>query len=489
MKKRSLQEWRARPRSVVAIYPGMYTMAYLTTEAGLKEYGATVQAIIAVLTEKDFEFLIDSKEDCEHVGALLLKRFKQDPTYLDSLITWSEGRKSHLYEYLSDNLNEQNIEALSNDEIADRYAHYINLYSNYHLKQTPSWWIGTPAVEKELRRLLTEAGIADIDMIIPILIDPLQYQSENFEEELELLDIAIDTQEGKDTKASLNNHAKTYGSIPHSYKTNIVWDEAHFIKKLNAFLADNPKQLKASRLAEVQRKIEEQSKLVQKLQLSKDIIYLAECLRKLAYIQELKKTTQTRSHPLLTMVVHREIAKRLGIDKKYMEYLSVDEIVPALKAGALSQSFKDELVQRDIFSVIIIEQGKSSWLLGDEAREFVEVNEIMQELIESKSIKGTIASRGLAQGIVKVCESSAEISKVEEGDILVTAMTTPDFVPAMRRAAAVITNEGGITCHAAIVSRELGIPCIIGTRNATKILKDGDLVEVDAEKGIIKILK
>ena len=68
-------------------------------------------------------------------------------------------------------------------------------------------------------------------------------------------------------------------------------------------------------------------------------------------------------------------------------------------------------------------------------------------------------------------------------------MTTPDLMPTIKQAKAIITDEGGLTCHAAIISRELGIPCIIGTKIATKVLKNGDLVEVDAEKGILKILK
>jgi pyruvate,water dikinase len=67
-------------------------------------------------------------------------------------------------------------------------------------------------------------------------------------------------------------------------------------------------------------------------------------------------------------------------------------------------------------------------------------------------------------------------------------MTRPEFVPLMKKASAIVTAEGGITCHAAIVSRELGIPCVIGTKNATKVLKTGDEIEVDAEKGIVKIL-
>jgi pyruvate,water dikinase len=68
-------------------------------------------------------------------------------------------------------------------------------------------------------------------------------------------------------------------------------------------------------------------------------------------------------------------------------------------------------------------------------------------------------------------------------------MTRPEYVPLMKKAAGIITDEGGITCHAAIVSRELKIPCVIGTKIATKVLKDGDMVEVDADKGIVKILK
>ena len=82
-----------------------------------------------------------------------------------------------------------------------------------------------------------------------------------------------------------------------------------------------------------------------------------------------------------------------------------------------------------------------------------------------------------------------EFKKMREGDILVTSMTRPEFVSIMKKAAAIVTNEGGITCHAAIISRELNTPCIISTRIGTQKLKDLDFVEVDANKGIIKIIQ
>jgi pyruvate,water dikinase len=100
-------------------------------------------------------------------------------------------------------------------------------------------------------------------------------------------------------------------------------------------------------------------------------------------------------------------------------------------------------------------------------------------------LKGAAASLGVTFGAVKIIHSPSEIDKIMQGDILVTEMTTPDYVPAMKKAAAIITDVGGRTCHAAIVSRELGIPCVVGTGTATHTLKTGQMVTVDGSKGLV----
>ncbi len=100
-------------------------------------------------------------------------------------------------------------------------------------------------------------------------------------------------------------------------------------------------------------------------------------------------------------------------------------------------------------------------------------------------IRGLAASPGIARGKAIYIKSLDEIAKVQPGHILVTAMTNPDMVPAMKKAAAVVTDEGGRTCHAAIVSRELGIPCIVGSKNATQVLTDGLEITVDATRGVV----
>ena len=105
------------------------------------------------------------------------------------------------------------------------------------------------------------------------------------------------------------------------------------------------------------------------------------------------------------------------------------------------------------------------------------------------AIHGVIAQKGIVRGVVRVVKNPSDLNKVKKGDILVTPMTFPSFIMAMQRAAAYITDEGGLTCHAAIIAREMKKPCIIGTKIATKVLKDGDFVEVDANKGIVRKLK
>ena len=116
--------------------------------------------------------------------------------------------------------------------------------------------------------------------------------------------------------------------------------------------------------------------------------------------------------------------------------------------------------------------------------------ELQADLGLIHDFKGVIASLGRVKGVARVCHSSREaIAKVNEGDILIASMTLPDFLPAMEKASAIVTDEGGITCHAAIVSRELKKPCIVGTQIATRALKDGDLVEVNANHGVVRIME
>ncbi len=134
-------------------------------------------------------------------------------------------------------------------------------------------------------------------------------------------------------------------------------------------------------------------------------------------------------------------------------------------------------------------------ILQPKIEQFLEVNNIQLEKANSydeknRSLSGKAAYGGKIRGIARIVFTHSDLDKIlNKSDILVTPMTRPDFVPAIKKAGAIITDEGGLLCHAVIVARELKKPCIIGTKIATKVLKDEDEVEVDAEKGIIKVLE
>jgi phosphohistidine swiveling domain-containing protein len=166
--------------------------------------------------------------------------------------------------------------------------------------------------------------------------------------------------------------------------------------------------------------------------------------------------------------IFEEVAKKIGVSFKELAYYDVESII----------SGKPKKIAAP-FSFLYFE-GKQYFSQG----KFIEFDE------DNKGeIRGTPAFPGIVKGRVSIVKHPSELGKVKEGDILVAQMTLPSFMSAMYKAAAIVTDEGSITCHAAIIARELKKPCIIGTKNASKILKDGDFIEVDADKGIVRKLK
>lgn len=183
----------------------------------------------------------------------------------------------------------------------------------------------------------------------------------------------------------------------------------------------------------------------------------------------------------------KQVASDLSISREDALQLRPDELSESLKTGNVVISKTDVQSRHQGFVVGMLD-GKAILMTGqvvEELKHFFDST----ELTDIHEIKGNIASRGLVIGVAKVIPNVSEIGKLNKGDILVTSMTTPDFVVAMKQAGAIVTDEGGLSCHAAIVSRELKKPCIVGTKIGSKVLKDGDLVEVNADQGIVKILK
>lgn len=177
------------------------------------------------------------------------------------------------------------------------------------------------------------------------------------------------------------------------------------------------------------------------------------------------------------------LEEKWNIKKNSLKYLTQEELNLFLSNKKLPNG-----IEKRMNFVLVKESfnGTRIFYEKDKLNEFGLDDEIIGDVQE---LKGNIAFKGIKKGKVKIIKLIEDAKDLENGDILVTGMTDPRYVPYMKKASAIVTDEGGITCHAAIVSRELCIPCVIGTKYATKILKDGDLVEVDANEGVVKLIK
>ena len=183
--------------------------------------------------------------------------------------------------------------------------------------------------------------------------------------------------------------------------------------------------------------------------------------------------------------LYKEIGRRLDLSLNQVWFMSWQEVGRALKKG----DFPIETINQRMNFCAYRQKGlKAYFYTGRQAEKFLRKIRFEKEkkIPQTSELKGTCAFPGRAEGAVKIINQVEDMGKMDRGDVMLAHTTYPALVPAMKKASAIVTDDGGVTCHAAIVARELKIPGVVGTKIATKVLHDGDRVEVDATKGIIK---
>ena len=229
-----------------------------------------------------------------------------------------------------------------------------------------------------------------------------------------------------------------------------------------------------------------QEKLIKKLKINSRGKFLIHLAQNVIWQKGYRKDVQYHGFYCYE-ALWRELARRKSIiDWKLMAFLfpwEVEKFVTSTKPPIA------ELKERRKFSCFVVTRKKNIIKLGTTAHNYIKSLNLNQNLSKVTIAQGQCAYAGVVKGVVKIVQVPTDMKKMKRGDILVSQATSPDLLPAMKIAGAFVTNTGGLICHAAITSRELKIPCVVGTVNATLIFKDGDLVEVDATKGIIKKTK
>ncbi|MCD4761320.1 hypothetical protein K8R42_05520 [bacterium] len=255
-----------------------------------------------------------------------------------------------------------------------------------------------------------------------------------------------------------------------------VYSQADYKTDLKNVAKNQPDKHKAKNLKVQQKQI------INELKLSKKLIQEFEALSKLLYLKDYRKNIIYQANYNISFLL-KEIAKRFKYPVKLLHYVLPKEMQDVF----VKQISKAELEKRYKLSVLRCGVDELELFTG------VKAKQIADKFLKSKikinnafPLQGQIASPGKAKGKVKIVNNTKDISKVKNGDILVSVKTDPTLLPAMKKASAVVTEVGGITSHAAIVARELKVPCVIGVHNVSSILKDDQIIIVDAELGIIK---
>jgi len=305
-------------------------------------------------------------------------------------------------------------------------------------------------------------------------------------EEIELLKIAAGNK--NQLLGALKLHYLKYQHLPANF-VGEGWSHDDFKKRLEGFVRGNPKEMLATRLRVRRQALKNRDNLFREIGPNLKIRNLILAVRIFSDLNEYRKLIFTKVN-FVTRHFFSSLARARGMgDWSSMHYLSPQEIMDVLANNNLD-AIKNKLkLRKRLFY--------GCYFNGIESRDIppVEIQSLVKKLLKhparavsQNAITGVSGNVGVARGMAVVVKTPKDFSKVKVGNILVASMTSTDYIMVMKKAAAFVTDEGGLTSHPAIVAREMGKPCIVGTRLATRFIKTGDLVEVDADNGIVRKL-
>ena len=278
-------------------------------------------------------------------------------------------------------------------------------------------------------------------------------------------------------------HVKTYAWVNFGY-TGPAWTAKDFLRRAKKIKKDNASVANALKhhrkfLSEIVKK----RKLLEKrLRLTRAEKQIFETARTFSYLKSYRVDVR-HYFCFITALVFKELAKRMSMPPVWFRYASEEEILSIL-AG--KKPVVRQVTDRKNFYAEIHEGNKFFSPSKKQLAKILKTSLIVEKIEKTDQVFGQAAFLGKISGRVKIISGPKDIFKVKKGDILVAVYTDPNLLPAMEKAGAFVTDQGGITSHAAIVAREMKKPCVIGTKIATKVFKDGDLVEVDANKGLVR---
>ncbi len=370
-----------------------------------------------------------------------------------------------------------------NNELHDLFADFFNFLEKFGEITPRARIIG---LEKTKEYLLSK-GVdeKDVERVIISLIYP-EEKSINLLEEIEFLNLAhaFLLKSHSPSDAIFDEHLKKWAWVPTDWGSGKPWESSDLKLRLSQIKdplnkIDNINKNRAEQLKEKRR-------LQSKYQIQGDIAKIFNWIETEAETRLLRRFAISKLL-FYSKTLFYELSQRMHLEEDLTHNLINKEIRDFL----INNNKPDvKLIgKRSDYFVLLFDNKGEHWLYGDRGRDKIEKNlrDQKQNPTNIENLRGIPTYVGKSiKAPVKIIKSTKDIIKIQEGDILVAKDTTPDFLIVFHKIKGIITDEGGLTCHAGIISREFEMPCIIGTKHATTLLKDGDLVELDTENGIVK---
>ena len=465
--------------------------------------GRNYSKVLAVFRGLGMKFYY-GKNDCREMTLHLVGKIKKEPEFGESInaniVEYSDKMLEHAQKFADANLKKQ-----TNEELADFLGEHIRIHRELY-----EWgWLSnatdmfypeyTELLKEYLREKETDEGKVNADFVV--LTTPEKF-SEASEEQRSFLRIAMEIENDEEMKnvfagnaesvkqnirpslkQKIEAHWRKYRQVPGLYTGFPVGIEYYYEHLKEFFSSEKSAAEEYERMEEeLRKKIALKEELEKKLQMDEYHKKLFEIYADFMLTKFHRRYAQIRTWEHVNEAL-QEMAERLNLTRVEIRNTLFRDLKEMLLTGRVDY---EKAKERAKYNVVYVEEGIELQFLGQEAEKIERETEGKKIDRTIREIKWQEGCLGKAKGKVRIVRSPADMAKFQKGDILVAISTNPDIVPIMKKAAAIVTEQGGVTSHAAIVSRELNIPCVIGTRIATKVLEDGEEVEVDATKGMVR---
>ncbi len=466
-------------------YHYIWYVNHLATVELARQNDFCINTVITICRKNFFQYGYD-ENDMFRIGRLVLEAESKDPDYTKNLIAKWRPIAKEFYDVCAE-MDDTNYSELSDQEFSELYKKfslaYIREYALPMIADMMGYFLETEMRKELTLHLKKFKRDTDFFKIMSVLTNPV---AESFlcREKYELCLIARNFIDGMDVTAEIKKHQKKWHWIQNNYSRAIILDETYFLDRMGEhaaspravekFISNYFKNLKAAQI--------QKQKLIDELKFNKRLRLLVTLIEEYTYWQDKRKEANILAHHYISLFLE-DASRRFDVPLKLLEYSTGFELQNLLDGGTIDSSVLSKRLQ---LTVAFFGPDKPGVLNFEDAKVFLNEFETFDSRAVFGDLHGMVANLGRVVGKARIINSPEEFGKMQQDDILITSMTRPEFMPILKKALAIVTDEGGITSHAAIVARELGIPCVIGTKIATKALKDGDMIEVNANHGIVK---